>query len=144
MTNNCGFLNGHALYRYGPTLDTHVGFDPNYRPNMGGRPALPSDKRLALVDTGAMDCCIDSQLAVDLQLPSVDRITISGAGGPINVNLHLAQLYVPALDWVMWGTFAGVHLAAGGQLHQVLVGRLLLRDFRMDYNGLTGEAHIGS
>jgi hypothetical protein len=42
----------------------------------------------------------------------------------------------------MWGEFAGVHLTAGGQRHQALIGRTFLRRFHMTYDGLTGEVTI--
>lgn len=51
-------------------------------------------------------------------------------------------MHIPVFAFTMWGEFAGVHLAAGGQRHQALVGRSFLRRFRMDYNGRTGEVTI--
>jgi hypothetical protein len=42
----------------------------------------------------------------------------------------------------MWGEFAGVQLAAGGQRHQALVGRTFLQRFTMAYDGRTGEVTI--
>ena len=61
----------------------------------------------------------------------------------MEVNYHLAQIYVPSLNHTIYGSFAGVHLVAGGQPHTVLIGRNLLRDFRMKYDGLTGEVELG-
>ena len=65
----------------------------------------------ALVDTGASESCIDSLLATELGLPVVDRRSVSGTHGAHPVNVHLAQVYVPTLDFTIFGTFAGVHLA---------------------------------
>lgn len=126
------------LVRFGPSLPVEIGFDPSYRPDTGGRPSLPSDRRPALVDTGALDSCIDSDLAVTLKLPIVDRQSVAGAHGRGDVNMHLAQIYVPALGWTVYGKFAGVHLIAGGQPHYALIGRTFLRHFTMVYEGKTG------
>ena len=57
----------------------------------------------------------------------------------MEVNYHLAQIYVPGLEHTIYGSFAGVHLIAGGQPHRVLIGRSLLQAFRMEYDGRTGE-----
>lgn len=142
-TAKCGFPEGAgALYRFGPTLWVQVGFDVSFHPVREPFPILPLTLRPALVDTGAMDCCIDSALAVELGLPVFDRGPISGVNGSFDANLHLAQMYIPALEWVMWGSFAAVHLSVGGQPHQMLIGRNLLRDFRMVYDGRTGAVTL--
>ena len=93
----------------------------------------------ALVDTGAYESCIDSSIATLLKLPVVDRRRVAGAHGAYDVNVHLAQIRIPALDIVQLGMFSGVHLHAGGQRHSALLGRTLLREMKMTYNGKTGS-----
>jgi len=56
-------------------------------------------------------------LATQLGLPIADKRSIAGVGGAQVVNMHLAQVHVPTLNFTMYGLFAGVHLAAGGQAH---------------------------
>jgi hypothetical protein len=53
---------------------------------------------------------------------------------------------VPTLNVTIYGAFAGVHLAAGGQLHQALIGRTFLSSFSftMVYEGATGTVTISS
>ena len=143
-TASCGFSDPESLYRFGPTTSVEVGFDAAFDPQDLVRPILPSTPWPGLVDTGAMDCCIDSDLAQLLDLPIVDQGFISGAGGPVQVNRHLAQLYIPGLNYTMYGSFAGVHLASGGQPHQVLIGRSMLRAFQLEYNGRTGAVSLAS
>ena len=145
----CGFNNtpgvsgSDLLVAYGPTLRVNVGFDPNFK----GPPGLPvagiSDID-ALVDTGASECCIDSLLASKLGLPTVDRRSISGVHGSHVANVHLAQVYVPSLNFTVYSAFAAVDLTAGGQVHQVLMGRTFLRAFTMTYEGRTGTVTISS
>jgi predicted aspartyl protease len=148
----CGFSSvpggapaSELLVSYGPTLLVNIGFDPNYQPPP--HPNIPVAGITgihALVDTGATESCIDSMLASQLNLPVVDRRTVSGVSGPQEVNMHLAQVYIPPLSFTIYGMFAGVHLAAGGLVHRALIGRSFLQRFTMTYNGLTGDVTIES
>ena len=148
----CGFndlpdISGsEILVNLGPTLLVDVGFDPSHDPvaNPHGVP-LPGIKGAhALVDTGATECCIDSLLAVQLNLPLVNRRQISGVHGSHLANVYLAQVHVPSLGMTMNGAFSGVDLKAGGQVHSVLIGRTFLRHFKMIYEGKTGTVTITS
>lgn len=96
------------------------------------------------MDTGAVATCIDSSLAADLQLPIIGRKTISGVLGAGSVYVHLAQIYIPDLDFVAYGQVNGVHLAAGGQPHAAILGRDFLQYFTMTYVGNTGIVTIRS
>ncbi|MDE0058680.1 MAG: aspartyl protease family protein [Defluviicoccus sp.] len=137
----CGFAGQpDALVRFGPTLRVRIGFDPDYR--IGGNPNLPQTEYHALVDTGAGESCIDSSIAAAVGLPSIDRVQVSGVHGAGEVNVHLAQMFIPILDLAVSGRFAGVHLHAGGQPHGALIGRALLRHVTMLYNGITGSVSI--
>ena len=133
-----------ALVYDGPTLYVEIGFDANFRPVEGRRPDLPPNQFPALVDTGALDNCIDSALAERLGLPIVGRHMIAGVHGAEEVNFHLVQIYVPSLDHTAYGDFAGVHLVDGGQPYQALLGRTFLMHFKMVYDGRTGEVIISS
>ena len=125
---------------FGPTLGVNIGFDIEFYAGGSQRAELPSALWQALVDTGAGISCIDSELAHILELPIIDRGTISGSHGAHECNIHLAQISILSLDSLtLYGQFAGVHLAAGGQPHQALIGRDFLQYFTMDYNGRTGS-----
>ena len=139
----CGFADApHLLARFGPTLLAHIGFDASYNSAGTDPPELPEIAFPALVDTGAQENCIDAALALELALPVVDRTTIAGVDGAIEVNRHLAQVYIPELDWTVYGTFMGVHLAAGGSPHTALIGRTFLEDFTLIYDGRTGRVTL--
>jgi Aspartyl protease len=71
------------------SADVQIGFDPTYDPRAVplGVPNLPKNHIHALVDTGASGSCIDSALAMTLNLPIVDRRTVSGAHGAAEVSL---------------------------------------------------------
>jgi hypothetical protein len=149
----CGFdsvpggANGsHLLAAIGPTLFVDIGFDPKYDPK-----AIPLLKPVpgitnisALVDTGATESCIDNLLAAELKLPIADKRPIAGVHGSKMANMHLAQIHVPSLAYTIYGMFAGVDLAAGGQQHKALIGRTFLMRFRMVYEGDTGTVTLTS
>jgi hypothetical protein len=144
----CGFQDGQEvkgsdlLISFGPTLFADVGFDATWSSTGTIAPRPGIVKVRALVDTGADECCIDDALAVNLGLPCIDQRPCAGAGGEHELNMYLAQVCVPDLGFTMHGAFAGVHLTAGGQVHQVLIGRTFLRFFRMIYEGKTGSVRI--
>jgi hypothetical protein len=146
----CGFFSvpggasGAAmLCAYGPTIFVNIGFDSGYK---GDKPSPPPVAGIngirALVDSGAMESCIDSVLAAQLNLPIIDKRTVAGISGAQQVNVHLAQVHIPSLHFTIYGSFAGVHLAAGGQPHQALLGRTFLQSHTMVYEGETGTVTI--
>ena len=131
----CGWpqINPAWLTLHGPTVQVQIKWIANGEGQV-------SELYPALVDTGAGECCIDSALALELALPIVDRQWIAGATGREIVNIHEAELHVPALGFVMTGRFAGVHLTAGGQQHHALIGRTLLLHHVLVYDGQQGSA----
>ena len=138
-----GYPGSYLLAGQGPTLSVQIGFDKGYNPNViPSQPRLPSNSYPALVDTGAMESCIDSKLAESLALPVVDQGLVAGSSGRHNVNFHLAQIHIPSLGVTIYGRFAGVHLLSGGQTHLALLGRTFLRGFTMIYEGTTGAVWI--
>jgi predicted aspartyl protease len=144
----CGFVDGNGflgvnlLEHHGPTLFVDIGFDPQYDPAAPISPKLAATQLWALVDTGATESCIDSDLAVKLALPVVDRREVSGIGGIKEVNMYLAHIHVHSLAFTVYGSFAGVDLIAGGQSHYALIGRSFLRHFHMVYEGQTGTVTL--
>lgn len=149
-TVDCGFRDTPtqsgqgALVVFGPTLHVQIGFDPAFQPDANAAPDVPPDLFAALVDTGASTSCIDSSLAAALNLPIVDRQKVPGAHGNRKLNMHLAQIYIPSLDYTIYGAFAGAHLIHGGQPHHALIGRTFLQRFAMTYEGRTGAVLLSN
>ena len=139
----CEFQGPEFLFQQGPTLYADVGFDPGYRPGSTHRPNLQNNNIPALVDTGAFASCVDSKIAQVLNLPQIDHtVRVSGARGSHEHNMHLGQIYIPALDFTLWGRLIAVDQLAGVQPHGVLLGRDFLQRFRMEYEGRTGRVFI--
>ena len=145
---HCGF-NSRAgadgsslLIQFGPTMMVDIGFDPAYVMSDAAPPNLPMKGVHALVDTGATDSCVDTSVAMQLNLPIFDQRKVSGVNGEMDVNMHLAHIHIPGLPHTLYGAFAGVNLLAGGQPHAVLIGRTFLRHFKLYYDGETGSVVI--
>ena len=137
---SCGYDTEDLLTLHGPAILVQISFDPNCTPET--TPAIPASEYHALVDTGAFNSCIDSSVAQSLGLPIVDSDSVSAAHGAGLVNFHLAQMYVPSLNFISYGRFAGVHLHAGGQPYSALIGRSFLRYVKLEYDGTTSVASI--
>ena len=131
------------LFTVGPTVHVTVG---HLDTKDAANPVLAKDKASdsvpALVDTGAYESCIDDALAIKLGLPIVDRQKCAGANGESTHDVYLAYVHIPTLDYAQYGRFMGVHLLAGGQPHQVLLGRTLLQTMMLIYDGVHGTATI--
>jgi predicted aspartyl protease len=129
--------------RIGPTVQVVVG---HLDVATAGRPALANDQASesvhALIDTGALESCIDDQLARKLGLPVIDRQQCSGVNGPSTHDVYMAFIDIPAIVYAQYGRFMGVHLALGGQPHHVLLGRTLLQTMVMIYDGARGSVTL--
>lgn len=134
-----------VLAALGPTVLVDIGFDPNYnyaQPPANTAMQSQATQIPALVDTGASECCIDDALAQQIGLSVVDRQRVAGVGGTTEVNFYLGHLVIPALGFYQWGKFAGVHLQAGNQPHQALIGRNMLKGMILIYDGLVGTVRL--
>lgn len=133
-----------ALELNGPTAMCQVGFDPNYdgkNPNIP--PKIPQDLRHGLIDTGASHSSIDAKLVRDLNLPIVDKKPVGGVHGQIELEICSAQVHLPFYNYTTYGLFAVVKLRDGGfGMHDVLLGRTMLRSFTLYYDGTSGYTRL--
>ncbi|MEJ0064166.1 MAG: retropepsin-like aspartic protease [Caulobacteraceae bacterium] len=142
-----GFKSGHGgegpadlLVRLGPTIQVDIGLKSRTPP--GEPPDLPEKRVKALIDTGAGGDCIDDALARRLGLPIHDEGEISGVGGRHRAFIYTARIYVPKLHKLLFQPFTGVRLFEGEQWHRVILGRSFLRQYRLAYDGITGQVEI--
>jgi predicted aspartyl protease len=143
---------GQTLQNLGPTIPVEVGFsnelfatDPAaVQAALQAVVGAPVAATLipALIDTGATESCIDEELAKSLNLPLIDRQPGSGVGGPDTFNFYLGHIRIAALNWVQYGRFMGARMSAGGQVHRVLLGRTLLSQMVLAYDGRTGSVTL--
>ena len=127
-----------ALVNIGPTVVVRVGL---------GRDVMDEGsearEHLALVDTGALNNCIDHRFARALGLNSTGHVRIAGVGGLFDTEMYAAHVYIPALDFLIVGRFMGVSLH-GEEGHAVLLGRAFLRNFTMTYDGPSGSVILAT
>lgn len=129
------------LIDIGPTIRVDIGIKSRGDPK--DPPDLPQKGVLALIDTGASGDCIDNGLAERLRLPVVDEgVIINGVGGSHEAKVYMARLYIPELDARLFQPFTGVKLSEGAQLHRVLLGRSFLKNYRLIYDGATGDVEL--
>lgn len=142
-----------ALVMKGPTLNVEVGFNADLFDSdpakvsaavQATHAAAPGPRLVeALIDTGAGESCIDEELAKELQLPLIDQqASASGVGGKDKFNLYLGHIRIPALNQLQYGRFLGARMRAGGQPHEVLIGRTLFQSMVIVYDGRDGSVRI--
>lgn len=136
--NDDGKSDPNALVKFGPTIRVFVG----HLKAASSSNSVTDEFVHALIDTGATESCIDISLAQKLELPAVDRITISGVGGAKIHDVYMAQIHIPQLNFTQYGKFAGVQLAGGGQQHHALLGRTFLQGTIMIYDGIRGQVTV--
>lgn len=136
--NDDGKPDQNKLVQFGPTIQVVVG----PLKSAGSSNSVPDEFVYALIDTGATESCIDISLAERLELPTVDKITISGVGGAKIHNVYMAQVHIPQLNFTQYGKFAGAQLVGGRQQHQALLGRTFLQGTIMIYDGIRGQVTV--
>jgi predicted aspartyl protease len=140
-----------ALIIKGPTTLVEVDFDPSLfntdpvqvQAALAARTAPPQLVE-ALIDTGAMESCIDEDLATALQLPLIDEGEASGVGGKQKFNVYLGHIRIMALNYYQYGRFLGVKLQQGQSLHKAILGRTLLQSMILVYDGRRGTCTIAT
>lgn len=149
----CGFLDAaaagspaDALVQYGPIVPVDIGFDPVMFaaafPAAGFRRVPQACNIPALIDTGSSDSYIDEELAERLQLPLVDQMQVDGASGELTVNVYLAHIALPGLGATQHGRLLALRLNGPVTRHQVILGRTLLRDTILIYDGRSGSVKL--
>jgi hypothetical protein len=155
-----------SLVAHGPTILAQIGFDPAFfgaiaspappaltlptpsaavddAQQQGAPPPLPPVAPvLALIDTGASNSCIDDTLAIQLNLPLINRVRVGGVHGGELLCVYLGKLSIPQLGFSRAGQFIGAKMEQGNQAHRALIGRDLLANMLMVYDGTTGRVKL--
>jgi hypothetical protein len=140
--NQDGTSNIVKLLTYGPTITVVVGHVPPQ--NIENSTVQQIKSVSALIDTGASNCMIDTQLAKELNLIAVDKALVAGVNGSSEHLIYMAAILVPQLDIHQFGKFLAANLKDGGQDHEVLLGRDFLANTVMIYDGVRAQITIAS
>jgi hypothetical protein len=145
MAANCGYGDapaGRKLLEYhGPTIEVAIGLDPTWTDDQPRQPKADRTNLTALIDTGALESCIDSALATALGLPIVNRRTLEGVAS-IEVDVYRAQVHVGQLRYTIHGAFAAIPDMQRRLRVPVILGRTFLRVCKLTYEGKTGAAGL--
>lgn len=123
-------------------MDFLRGCGPALARRAAGGPNFPAKGVGASLDTGAGMDGIDETLARNLKLPITDEMEISGVGGRHRTLVHLAHLYIPSVERLLFQPFAGVKLEEGNQSHTIILGRNFFRGYRTLYDGTIGAVWL--
>ncbi len=130
-----------ALSARGPVIQVTIGIEENFAQQLiQGSQSIPEPKSgLALIDTGVSMTCIDEELAKILNLPVIDKATMSSASH----NATEKDIYPILIQFIGVPIKVNVPRAMGASLNNqgiiALLGRDALQNFTMFYNGLAGE-----
>jgi hypothetical protein len=107
-----------------------------------GKAIPPAVSGLALIDTGANICGIDEAALQQLGIPPFGYMPIHTPAGLSNQNTYPASLSFPGtpIPNITFTDFLGSSLSAQGIL--VLIGRNVLKDFVLVYNGPGGHVAL--
>ena len=120
----------------GPTASVQIGLGRDFVASTDAR------QHRALIDTGALDNCIDTDFAQVIGLNPSEYVRAAGVDGLFETQMYAAHVYVPALEHSVLGNFMGVRLLEGGLPYAILLGRTFLRNFSMAYDGRTGAVPL--
>ena len=96
----------------------------------------------ALIDTGASITCVDEEVAQKLKLPVIDvQAMTSASHASVPANIYPVHFQVvPTPIEINLGRAMGANLKPQGLV--ALIGRDVMRQWTLFYNGLTGEITI--
>jgi len=132
-----------ALHQRGPILQVTVTIEANAGKGLVAQgKSLPTpESGLALIDTGATGTCIDDAVAQKLGLPVIDVAKMTSATHKDQeCKVYPVQIAIPPALILNSPRTIGAALAPQGLL--VLIGRDVLRNCTLFYNGPTGQFTI--
>ena len=112
-----------------------------------GKDIPPAVQGMALIDTGAFATAVDTAVFKRLGISAIDKIDTSTPHGPGNSDVYPASITFPALKLtdLEMERVIGCHLQWPGEKDSdvlMLLGRDLLKNFLMVYNGVYSDVTI--
>lgn len=109
-----------------------------------GVDAPQAQSGLALIDTGATMTSVDEKTCLTLGLTPTGVINIAHAGGTSPHNCYPVQIFFPdsKLPPLQIARAASVQLSMGKQPYIMLLGRDILANIKMTYNGPQGRLEL--
>ena len=96
----------------------------------------------ALIDTGASCLCIDGTIAQKLGLARRGETTNLTAAGPVRTNLYAVSLLFPGSNLRTYELLRASEADLSPQPFKCLIGRDVMRNWHVHYNGQSGAVSI--
>ena len=107
-----------------------------------GQPVPNPVSSQALIDTGASMLSIDRSISQALSLSRRGIVTSHTANGPRQCNLYAVSLIFPASSLRSYNLMRAAEVDLSTQPFKCLIGRDVLGNMHVHYNGQTGAASI--
>jgi predicted aspartyl protease len=89
-----------------------------------------------LIDTGASDICIDFRLAERLGLKMIDQTMVGVVGATVPAKIYLGRVVIPEIGFDRLMRLYALRVRHA--THEVLLGRSLLQNYIVTFNGPAG------
>ena len=136
----------HVLQTVGPSLNIVLSVTEEHQRALSskGRSIPQPVSGAALIDTGASLTAVDEEVCRQLGLQPTGIVNISHANGSTPRNTYPIQIIFPGtpLPSLLLASALSVDLSCGTPRHIALLGRDLLSNLRMVYNGPVGRIEI--
>jgi len=130
-----------ALIQRGPILQVTIAIADQVAQELvkQGKPVQPAVSGIGLIDTGASVTCVDNEAAKNLQLPVIDVIKMASASHASHpTSVYPIKITIAGLPiGINAPRAAGAELKVQGLI--ALIGRDILANCTMHYNGVVGE-----
>lgn len=131
---------GIILQKQGPCVQVTIGLAQSIAAQLlqQGLPLPAPVSGVGLIDTGASSTCIDSGIALQMQLPVVNVVNVASAShSSSQQNVYPIQIEVVGLPISIEAPSSiGAALSAQGLI--ALIGRDVLQHCTLFYNGIAG------
>lgn len=107
-----------------------------------GQPVPPIQPCTALVDTGASGLALDTSIVRGLSLKRQGVVTNHTAGGMRQANTYLVSLTFPGSNLRSYSVVLATEVVLTTQPFKVLIGREIMRNWHVHYNGQSGFVSI--
>ena len=132
-----GLHNPEHLARVGPRLLVQVSVPESLAAalNERGEEVSSPEEGYALFDTGASATCADESVLLRLGLSPVDTVSIATPSGTSEANVYVCALYFPGSQMPDLNEVFVIGAQLQNQNYAVLIGRDILQDMILIYDG---------
>lgn len=132
-----GLHNPEHLARVGPRLRVQVAAPESLATvfNERGEEVPGPEEGYALFDTGASSTCADESVLLRLGLSPVNTVGIATPSGTAQANVYVCALYFPGSEMPDLNEVFVIGAQLQNQNYAVLIGRDILRNMILIYDG---------